>query len=204
MEALKIGNYKAIMPYHRFLIIKRCLHFVDNASLPEHPDKLDKIMPIIKHLNQKFSSLYLLEQNIAIDESLLLWKGRLSFSQKIATKKARVGIKSYELCESRTGYLWRMEVYSGKGHVHVAQVESQEPVEEHDEGGEPESATSQIVLTLMRPLVSRGHTLVMDNFYNAPLLSRILKVKHKTDSMGNLRLSREFVPESLRQKTKKP
>lgn len=64
------------------------------------------------------------------------------FRKKIATKKARVGIKSYELCESRTGYLWRMEVYSGKGHVHVAQVEAQEPVEEHEEGDEPESATS--------------------------------------------------------------
>lgn len=202
LDVLQIGNFKAIMPYNRFLLIKRCLHFVDNASLPVHPNRLDKIMPIIEYLNKKFSSLYVLEQYIAIDESLLLWKGRLSFSQKIATKKARVGIKSYELCESRTGYLWRMEVYSGKGHVHVAQVEAQEPVEEHEEGDEPESATSQIVLTLMRPLFNRGHTLVMDNFYNAPLLSRILKVKHKTDSMGTLRLNREFVPEGLRKKAK--
>lgn len=42
----------------------------------------------------------------------------------------------------------------------------------------------------------------MDNFYNAPLLSRILKVNHKTDSMGTLRLNREFVPEGLKKKTK--
>lgn len=200
-DELKIGDFKAIMPYNRFLQIKRCLHFVDNASLPEHPNRLDKIMPVIEHLNKAFSSLYTLEQNVAIDESLLLWKGRLSFSQKIATKRARVGIKSYELCESRTGYLWRMEVYSGKGHVHVAQVDEQEPVAGHEEvGHELESATSQIVLTLMRPLFNRGHTLVMDNFYNAPLLSRILKAKHKTDSMGTLRLNREFVPESLKKK----
>ncbi|XP_028041778.1 uncharacterized protein LOC114251638 [Bombyx mandarina] len=203
LDELRIGNFGDIMPYNRFLIIKRCLHFVNNASLPVPSNRLDKIMPVIEHLNEKFSSLYILEQNVAIDESLLLWKGRLTFSQKIATKKARVGIKSYELYESRTGYLWRMEVYSGKGHIHVAQVGVQEPVEEHEEGDEPESATSKIVLTLMRPLFNRGHTLVMDNFYNAPLLSRILKVKHKTDSMGALRLIREFVPEGLREKAKK-
>lgn len=202
LEALAIGNFKAIMPYNRFILLKRCLHFVDNATLPKKPSRLDKILPIIQHLNHKFSSLYVLEQNVAVDESLLLWKGRLQFSQKIASKKARVGIKSYELCESRTGYLWRMEVYSGKGHVHVAQVGPQEPLEERVKGDEPEGATSQIVLNLMRPLFNRGHTLVMDNFYNAPLLSRILKLKHKTDTMGTLRLTREFIPEGLRHKNK--
>nr|XP_037877014.1 uncharacterized protein LOC105841883 [Bombyx mori] len=134
LDELRIGNFGDIMPYNRFLIIKRCLHFVNNASLPVPSNRLDKIMPVIEHLNEKFSSLYILEQNVAIDESLLLWKGRLTFSQKIDKKKARVGMKSYELYESRTGYLWRMEVYSGKGHIHVAQVGVQEPVEEHEEG----------------------------------------------------------------------
>ncbi|RVE54733.1 hypothetical protein evm_000500 [Chilo suppressalis] len=201
IEELQIGNFKEIMTYNRFVVIKRCLHFIDNATLPVPSTKLDKIIPIIEHLNKKFKSLYVLEQNIAIDESLLLWKGRLSFAQKIATKRARVGIKTYELCESRTGYLWRMEVYTGKGHAHV--VQDGEPEERGQESDEPESATAQIVLNLTRPLFDKGHTLIMDNFYNAPLLSRILKVQHKTDSMGTLRLNREFVPEALKKKTKK-
>lgn len=203
LDELQIGNFKDIMPFNRFVVIKRCLHFVDNASLRSPYTKLDKIIPIIEHLNQKFSSLYLLEQNVAIDESLLLWKGRLSFAQKIATKRARVGIKSYELCESRTGYLWRMEVYTGKGHAHVAQVGEPEERGEELEKDEPESATVQIVLNLMRPLFNKGHTLIMDNFYNAPLLSRLLKVQHKTDSMGTLRLNREFVPEALKKNQKR-
>ncbi|VVC89859.1 unnamed protein product, partial [Leptidea sinapis] len=143
---------------------------IDNASLPVPSSKLDKIIAVIEHLNKKFSSLYLLEHNVAIDESLLLWKGRLSFAQKIATKKARAGIKSYELCESRTGYLWRMEVYSGKGHAHVAQVGEPEERGEELEKDEPESATVQIVLNLMRPILNKGYKLIMDNFYNAPLL----------------------------------
>lgn len=165
---------------------------MDNTFLPKNPSKLDKIMPIIRHLNKQFSSLYLPEQNVAIDESLLLWKGRLTFAQMIATKKARVGIKSYELCEARTGYLWRMEVYSGKGHVHAPQEAQHELIKGHDD--EPESTTSQIVYSLMRPLFGKGHTLVMDNFYNAPLLSRLFKLKHKTDTMGTLRLGQGVCP----------
>ncbi|KAF9408389.1 hypothetical protein HW555_011926, partial [Spodoptera exigua] len=148
------------------ILPKRCLHFVDNVLCARGiPTKLTKIQPIIDHLNTKFSSLYLPEQEIAIDESLMLWKGRLSFSQLIATKAAQVGIKSYELCESKMGYLWQM----------IPRCH------------------------LVRPLLNRGHTLVMDNFYNSPLLARTLKAQ-KTDVMGTLRLNREFVPDSLRHK----
>ncbi|CAB3251774.1 unnamed protein product [Arctia plantaginis] len=201
---LQIGDCRKIKPYNRFLLIKRCLrlHFNNNSSLPEYPSKLQKIMPIIKHLNEKFSALYLHEQKVAIDESLLLWKGRLSFSQKIATKRAREGIKSYELCESRTGYLWKMDIYSGKGHVHARQEAGAVPVVGYEAEIEPENATSKIVYTLLRPLFGRGHTVVMDNFYNSPLLSRLLKSQHKTDTMGTLRLNREFVPEALKVKNK--
>ncbi|CAB3262184.1 unnamed protein product [Arctia plantaginis] len=204
-KQLRIGEIGDIMPFNRYLLLKRCLHFTDNATLPEHPSKLQKILPIVNHLNSKFSSLYLPEQNVAIDESLLLWKGRLSFSQRISTKRAREGIKSYELCESRTGYLWKMEVYSGKGHVHGPQEASADGVEPRQEVeiDEPENSTAQIVYNLLRPLFGRGHTVVMDNFYNSPLLSRLLKYKYHTDTMGTLRLNREFVPEALKVKTKK-
>lgn len=170
---LKVGNFHNIMPFKKFVFIKKCLHFVNNNILRTatgQDRKLQKIWPIIERLNSKFSSLYLPEQYIAIDESLLLWKGRLSFVQLIATKAARVGIKSYELCESRTGYLWKMLIYTGKGDK--SQPAYQTTTDNQDE---PEGATSKIVHNLVRTLLNKGHTLVMDNFYNSPLLSRTLK-----------------------------
>lgn len=194
---LKIGNFSDIMFFHKFTLIKKCLHFVDNDLPPTGDKKLFKIQPIIDHLNHTFSSLYLPEQNIALDESLLLWKGRLSFAQLISNKAAKVGIKSYELCESRTGYLWKMIIYSGKGQPQL----DEDHGDETNETNEPQGATSQIVFNLVRPLFNKGHSLVMDNFYNSPLLSRALKAK-KTDTMGTLRLNREFVPDSLKNKTK--
>ncbi|VVC86945.1 unnamed protein product, partial [Leptidea sinapis] len=65
----------------------------------------------------------------------------------------------------------------------------------------PTNATAKIVYTLIEPLLNRGHTLVMDNFYNSPLLLRCLK-KQKTDCYGTLRLNREFVPETMKTLTK--
>jgi hypothetical protein len=45
------------------------------------------------HLNIKFQTLYLLNQNIAIDESLTFWKGRLSIRQYLPLKASKFGIK---------------------------------------------------------------------------------------------------------------
>ncbi|KAL0879681.1 hypothetical protein ABMA27_003396 [Loxostege sticticalis] len=147
---MEIGDFSRIMSFHRFTAIKKCLHFVDNTST-NNQSKLFKIRTIIEHLNDK-----------------------LSFAHLIANKAARVGIKTYELCESKTGYLWKFDVYIGKNGA--------EPVDENCEVDEPMGATSKIVYKLVRPLLNLGHTLVMVNFYNSPLLSSSLKAK-KTDSL---------------------
>ncbi|KAI8425504.1 hypothetical protein MSG28_011337 [Choristoneura fumiferana] len=115
---LTLKYFKNLMTYNRFTLLKRMIHFSDNMTdlrgLTCAQKKLRKIQPVLDHLNEKFGKLYIPKQNIAIDESLLKWHGRLSFAQKIATKAAKVGVKSYELCESDTGYLWSFFVYTGK------------------------------------------------------------------------------------------
>jgi len=92
------------------------MHFDNNDHVGTHqgPSKLSKIYPVLSHLNTKFQSLYLPGQNIAIDDSLTLWTGRLSFRQYIPLKSSKFGIKSYELFESSSGYLWSFIIYTGK------------------------------------------------------------------------------------------
>jgi hypothetical protein len=46
-------------------------------------DRLYKIRPIVDHLHEKFQEVYEPRQAICVDESLLLWKGRLIFRQYI-------------------------------------------------------------------------------------------------------------------------
>jgi hypothetical protein len=66
-----------------------------------------KIDPILKHLNNKFSSLYRMEENISPDESLTLWKARLGLKQYIPLKAAKFCIKSFEPCVSSMVYSWK-------------------------------------------------------------------------------------------------
>ena len=63
------------------------------------PDKLFKLRPLLDHLFEKFQEAYVPSLNSSIDESLLLWKGRLSFKQYILLKRARFEVKSFILCE---------------------------------------------------------------------------------------------------------
>ncbi|CAK1591668.1 unnamed protein product [Parnassius mnemosyne] len=211
--------FRKIMSYNRFLLLKSLIHFVDNETITE-PNKLCKIQMVTDYFNEKFSHLYYPSQEVVIDESLLKWHGRLGFAQKISSKAAQVGVKTYELCEASSGYLWKFLIYAGKEKTGTApatatsdetnptdtderpdDTDTTEHVITGSSDVRPSNATAKIVYDLVEPLLHRGHTLIMDNFYNSPLLARCLK-RQQTDSFGTLRLSREFVPDSLKTITK--
>ena len=190
-------NYILATPIFGFIIsvdqfesICNFMHFNNNDHIGTYqgPSKLFKIYPVLSHLNTKFQSLYLPGQNIAIDESLTLWRGRLSFRQYIPLKSSKFGIKSYELCESSSGYLWSFIIYTGKDTVFQTAFISGDT-----------NKTATIVLSLVEPLLKKGRTLWMDNFYNSPALAQRLK-SLKTDCVGTLRLSRKDVPQRVKEK----
>lgn len=64
---------------------------------------------------EKFKSFYVCEREICVDESLLLWKGNLSWKQYIPTKRARFGVKLFILSESQSGYIRNIILYTDKG-----------------------------------------------------------------------------------------
>ncbi|KAI5646680.1 transposase IS4 domain-containing protein [Phthorimaea operculella] len=188
-------GFTAAMKYDRFVLLSKCLHFQDNDSFDSElvstraQARLFKVQPILDHLNNKFQQLYVLSQNVALDESLTMWKGRLDINQLIRNKTAKVGIKTYEVCESKTGYLWRFEVHTGQDHL--------DPQEDSPVSG----FVPALVLRLLNGLEHKGHTIWMDNFYNSPALARELKTRG-FDCVGTLRTNRQFVPAELTNLTK--
>lgn len=197
-DYLELAKFKEIMSFNRFVLLCKFLHFVDNSDesqnclqnvgVPLSP-KLIKLAPIINHLNEKFSSLYNMDKEISIDESLTLFKGRLSWVQCIRSKAARFGIKSYELCESRSGYLQKFCIYTGKNHSNTVSADVALCA---DLGGK----SSKVVLELLKGLEARGHSITMDNFYNSPALARHLK-SLGFDCLGTLRPNRRNVPVAI-------
>ena len=71
---------------------KLLLHFTDDVGRTN--DRLYKIRNVVEILRKAFNESFQPYQRLCIDESLLLYKGRLSFKQYIPSKRNRFGIKS--------------------------------------------------------------------------------------------------------------
>jgi len=105
------------MKQDRYLHILSYLHFTDNRNEPdrtdENFDRLWKIRELSEMLNGTLSKFYNPSENLAIDEVIVSFKGRVSFTQYIHKKCKHFGIKIFKLCDS-TGYNYNMKVYVGK------------------------------------------------------------------------------------------
>jgi hypothetical protein len=84
------------------LLLLKFLHFAVNSKFDphQHHKKLYKIQPMFDHLKSRFSSVYIPEQNICVDESLLTWKGWLGWIQYICQSGARLVWKSTNSAEA--------------------------------------------------------------------------------------------------------
>ena len=137
-----------------------------------------------------FQKTYTPSRDISVDESLMAYKGRLSWVQYIASKRARFGVKFYTLCESETGYIWNSILYTGKGTQFSAKYA--------DYG-----VSTSSVFSLIDALLEKGYCVTLDNFYTSPELLEIL-IKHKTDAYGTVRSNRKNLPTNFaREKLKR-
>ncbi|XP_041420032.1 piggyBac transposable element-derived protein 4-like [Xenopus laevis] len=186
---LSIPVFSATMPRNRYQLLLRFLHFNNNATAvpPNEPghDRLHKLRPLIDSLSQRFGEVYTPSKNICIDESLLLFKGRIKFRQYIPSKRARYGIKFYKLCESSSGYTSFFMIYEGKD-------------SQLDPPGCPLDLTvsGKIVWELITPLLGRGYHLYVDNFYTSILLFRTLYCLD-TLACGTVNRNRKGLPRDL-------
>lgn len=174
--------FSATMSGRRFQMLLRtfsCHMPITNEE--KEANKLARVKPLLQLLIKNFNDAYVPYKELSLDESLLLFRGRLSFRQYIKTKAAKYGIKFYELTTS-DGYCLNVIVYQGKN--------SEEP------GDKLQGKTAKIVLHLMEPYLGNGHHLYMDNFYNSVCLSTHLLSK-KTHSTGTLRSDRKGNPKEV-------
>jgi hypothetical protein len=68
---------------------------------------------VLYHLNINFHSVPTKAKTLPLMKAWV-WKGRLSIKQYLPLKTSKFGIQTFELCESRIGYLWRFLVCTGK------------------------------------------------------------------------------------------
>jgi ABC-type uncharacterized transport system YnjBCD ATPase subunit len=82
-------------------------------------------------------------------------KFHLPWKVYIPSKCGRFGIKSFALCEAKHDYVWNLILY-------VKQDTT------FDDTPKNESYGSKVVLHLMRPLLSQGYQVTIDNWFSSP------------------------------------
>ncbi|KAF2886285.1 hypothetical protein ILUMI_19888 [Ignelater luminosus] len=168
------------MPLKRFLKILRYLHIHDNDLMPKKGepefDKLYKIRPMIQYLTNSFLQAYTPGRNIAIDESMVAFKGRTHLKQYMPQKPIKREFKIWALACSEIGYLLNFSVYEGK-----------------KEGGEEGMLGEGTVLELTQPFQDKYYCAYFNNFFTSfSWLSRLLE--RKIFGCGKVRTNRKNFP----------
>ena len=64
-------------------------------------------------MDDNYAKFYNPSENLAVDEVIVNYRGRVTFRQYIPKKRKRFSIKIYKLCDE-AGYTCAMRVYLGK------------------------------------------------------------------------------------------
>lgn len=180
-KVTKTEIFSKLMSRVRYESLLKMLHFNDDNNMSSN-DPLIKIRPEVTKLRNSFSKSFYPYEYLCIDESLLLYKGRLFFKQYIPTKRSRFGIKSFIICDCKSGYILDFIIYSGKNSDVTDEVPSI-------------GQSGNITLTLMKSYLGKGHTLITDNWYTSLHLYNLLHEKGKTNAFGTVRQNRKDMPE---------
>ena len=76
-------------------------------------DPMERVRPVFDYLRVKFRERFHPHQKVVIDESLCLWRGNVSMRQYIPSKRHRYGLKTFVLCDCKTGYVQDLILYTG-------------------------------------------------------------------------------------------
>ena len=202
-DTTNIPFFRSVFSRNRFFQIYGTLHVgkIDGTL------RKDKLQPLLDLLCPAFEASYTPSQHLAIDKSIIAFKGRLGCIQYVKGKPHPWGIKAYVLADSVSGYLHKFCIYLGR------ETELVQPELLH---------TVRVVLTLVEGLENKGHDLYIDRFYNSPFLATELQKMGITVTgtyilvfsitlylfflimVGTVQANRAGLPPALKAKGKKP
>ena len=106
----QVQFFRDVLPRDRFQEIFWMLHV---GSAGNTPRKIDKIKPLLDILLPQFQKLYQPSKNLAIDETMVGFRGRFGSLQYMPQKPTKWGIKAFTLADAANGYLLNSIVYTG-------------------------------------------------------------------------------------------
>ena len=154
---LQLPYVANVMPRNRFAVIRSALHISNNEDMLHRTDpELDRafnVRPLVTHFNQSFQKARAPSIQQSIDEHMIKFKGHNKMKQYIKNKPIKWGFKMWCRCNSKTGYLYQFDLYSGK--------------KTETEYGLGEG----VAVTLTKPIEHLCCEVYINNFFNSALLT---------------------------------
>ena len=177
--------FGCVLPRDRFELIFWMLH-VGHSITGSPMKKIDKVNTFLNMLLSKFRASYDVGRNIAIDETMVGFRGRFAAKQYMPKKPTKWGIKAFTMADSDTGYMVNILPYMGAETLDNASAEFLSL---------PQPA--RVVLDLMGPYLNRGHHLFTDRYYTSVQMAQGLS-DHNTAFTGVSQRNRTELPDNIR------
>jgi len=116
--------FNSRMSRDRWILILRCLDFAKNTAqddAPQHRNRWYKINPLLDIFHENIDRIQYPTRVLAINESMVLRRGRLVFRQFIHRKRHKYRIKMYVLTDS-LGFVLKCIIYSGEPENHLKMI----------------------------------------------------------------------------------
>ncbi|KRX71861.1 PiggyBac transposable element-derived protein 4 [Trichinella sp. T6] len=172
--------FPSTMSLQRLRFLLRWLRFDDHATRAERKrqDKLAAIRMVFETFVRNCTENNMHSAHVTIDEVLVSFKGRCPFRMCIPGKAAKYGIKIFELSDSETYYVSKMEVYVGKQNEGPHQMDT---------------SPAAVVKRLCSAIVGTGRNITMDNWFMSYSLVEDL-LKEKLTAVGTMRKNKRQIP----------
>lgn len=190
----RIAFYRDVFAKNRFLNIFYNLHFNHRNQDNQKQQKGFLIQPIVDHMKEMSKLFFTPGNYVAVDESTVSFKGKVSFRVYNKNKPNKFGLKIFVLSDCENGYIYDFIPYFGK----------QELI--------PNSnllKTTQIVKSLTESVVLKdpgsptsGLHVYTDRYYTSPELATEL-LNMKCFLTGTVMTNRTGLPPGLKQAQKK-
>jgi hypothetical protein len=145
-------------------------------------DRLHKLQPVIDALNSCLKGVYILSSVMAVDESMVPFKGHSSMKQYVLMKPVKRGYKVWCLADSRIGFVGQFDIYSGRSDT---------------QGYSSFSVGEGVVLSLCDTYIHSHRLITFDNFFTSYQLLKTLD-ERGLYAVGTVRGSRKGLPDILK------
>ena len=178
-----IQFFHDVMGRNRFQEIFWNLHIPQPATSTL---RVDKVSLLLDHIRSRSQAAFYPGREVSVDETMVGFRGRVSFKQYCPKKPIKYGLKFFVLADSSTGFVYNFVLYTG------SEVTTRLPSAFSDL-----PVPGQFVMTLVEDLLDRGHIMYTDRYYSSIPLANAL-CRRNTGFVGTLVKNRKGLPEEVR------